>query len=389
MSSLILNIEILVACSMFIAVLFVFNLKYWKLGTMDPIILIYIFTFLCCYAEIGAFVVDGHPELIWANYLSNAVYLSLINLLGIAWMSYCSSKFPKKLYRNRKEFFVIILPALIEIGLLFTSPLTGLIFNVDAQGYYHRGDTFFIQFIPYFYIVIPSLIGIYHRINSQTTREKRKYQAIAFFSLPPIVFGAIQLMVPANSMDTLELSIAISLLACFANTQDNLITTDSLTRLPNRLSFDILLDDAIALRKRSSDMELYLLLGDLDGFKGINDNYGHVEGDRALVQVGKILLDSASRHGATATRFGGDEFGIVYEHCELEDAVTLNEEINEKLAEVSRSLPYLLHISFGISRYNDGQTMTNFLESVDTDLYRTKRFYKQQRAEVQAATNPV
>lgn len=381
MSSLVLNIEMLVACSLFIAMLFFYSLRYQKPGEFSPLMMMYIATFLCCYAEIGAFAVDGNVELIWANYLFNAIYLGLINAICVLWMCYCSSLFPRPLYRNRLQLFLLTLPAIIEIVFLFTSPLTGMIYNVDSEGYYHRGRTFFLQFLPYIYFLVPSAISLFYRFRSHTTREKRKYQSLAFFTVPPLVLGSIQLMVPANSLDTLEFSIALSFLACFATSQDNLITTDLLTELPNRLSFDNLLDAAITARKRSrvEDGELYLMLGDIDGFKLVNDNNGHVEGDRALATIGRILYETASRYGAAATRFAGDEFAIIYDHSTLDKAKALGAEINSRLYEESRDCPYTLHISFGISRWNRGQTITSFLESVDSDLYRAKRLYKQSR----------
>ncbi len=373
----------LVACSIFIAALFIYNLKYWNPGELNPLLLIYIATFICCYAQIGSYAIDGHVELIWANYLLNAIYLGLINVICVSWMCYCSRLFPRPLYRNLANLILLTTPAFAVILMLFTSPFTGLIFTIDPEGYYHRGQTFFLQFVPYLYIIIPSAISLHYRFKSQTTREKRKYQSLAFFAVPPLVLGSIQLLVPANTMDTLEFSIALSLLACFATTQDNLITTDSLTGLPNRLSFDNLLDDVIAARRKGKGEagELYLLMGDIDGFKVINDNNGHVEGDRALRTVGRVLYEAASECGATATRIGGDEFAIIYDHATLEKAAGLNDAINSRLAIESRNTPYPLHISFGISRWNDGQNMTEFLESVDSDLYRAKRFYKQYLSE--------
>ena len=86
---------------------------------------------------------------------------------------------------------------------------------------------------------------------------------------------------------------------------------DGLTGLPNRALFRDRLDRALARQPRSRD-PLALLLVDLDGFKQINDNFGHDVGDQLLVQVAARFED-VTRPIDTVARFGGDEFAVLVE----------------------------------------------------------------------------
>ncbi|MES2262641.1 MAG: sensor domain-containing diguanylate cyclase [Pseudomonadota bacterium] len=87
---------------------------------------------------------------------------------------------------------------------------------------------------------------------------------------------------------------------------------DSLTTLFNRAAFDQALAQAIARADRSPAYEVGLLLIDLDGFKSINDRYGHAAGDVVLKTVASRLL-SYQRKNEIVCRLGGDEFALIVE----------------------------------------------------------------------------
>ncbi|MDQ7995233.1 MAG: EAL domain-containing protein [Luteibacter sp.] len=95
---------------------------------------------------------------------------------------------------------------------------------------------------------------------------------------------------------------------------------DPLTSLPNRRSCLDALSAAIA-SPPGADRVHALLLIDLNGFKQINDVYGHNTGDQALIEVGQRLM-SVGRTGDKVCRLGGDEFAVVAEHCRGAEAVT-------------------------------------------------------------------
>ncbi|MEQ9547855.1 MAG: diguanylate cyclase [Marinobacter sp.] len=85
---------------------------------------------------------------------------------------------------------------------------------------------------------------------------------------------------------------------------------DSLTGLYNRAAFEESLEDAIALQRRSQDGEVVLYLVDIDGFKDVNDQYGHMTGDH-LLQVLSNRFWQIQRAGEMVARVGGDEFAFL------------------------------------------------------------------------------
>jgi len=94
---------------------------------------------------------------------------------------------------------------------------------------------------------------------------------------------------------------------------------DPLTKLPNRLLFNARLSHALSRTKRTGDLVAVLMI-DLDGFKLINDQYGHQSGDRVLETVAERLLANI-RDEDTVARFGGDEFVIVLEDVTAREGV--------------------------------------------------------------------
>ncbi|GJE42782.1 EAL domain-containing protein [Methylobacterium soli] len=96
-----------------------------------------------------------------------------------------------------------------------------------------------------------------------------------------------------------------------------LANSDLLTNLPNRRSFFTHLDSALA---ESEGRALHVALIDLDGFKPVNDTYGHPAGDAVLCEIGRRLGSLAGPH-CLVSRLGGDEFGIVLTGLDAEDGV--------------------------------------------------------------------
>lgn len=98
-----------------------------------------------------------------------------------------------------------------------------------------------------------------------------------------------------------------------------LIERDALTDLYNRRSCDKMLRDTIN-KSRENNQPFCVVLADIDHFKSINDTYGHECGDIVLQNVSKALKTHIHKQGYVG-RWGGEEFLIVYEHCNLEQAM--------------------------------------------------------------------
>lgn len=150
-------------------------------------------------------------------------------------------------------------------------------------------------------------------------------------------------------------------------------THDSLTGLSNRVHFTERLDHAIAAGKRH-DAKVGLLYMDLDGFKAINDNFGHRCGDQVLVEVSK-RIQSAVREVDTVARLGGDEFAVVLSDVtEVSEVARAAERI---LAALDAPVPILegqvrVKVSIGTALTCPEQQSGELLAMADADMYRAK-----------------
>jgi len=151
---------------------------------------------------------------------------------------------------------------------------------------------------------------------------------------------------------------------------------DPLTRLPNIRYLRRYLAQEIAKSKRYGH-PLSVLGMDLDGFKTINDSYGHQAGDRILVEVARILKSSL-RQSDLLARYGGDEFVAALFDTGYEEAAQLasrlQKEIESLHLEASPGKPVRVGISIGCASYPvHGSTMEELLHAADAEMYRNKR----------------
>jgi diguanylate cyclase (GGDEF)-like protein/PAS domain S-box-containing protein len=145
---------------------------------------------------------------------------------------------------------------------------------------------------------------------------------------------------------------------------------DPLTGLANRAFFHERLRHAIMLR-REEGQATGLLYIDLDGFKGINDRWGHDLGDEVLHEIGR-RIERSVRPGDTAARLGGDEFAVVLtEPLTADDAVGVAERLLAEIAKPLESRNGLLSLtaSIGIAFGDDDETL---LKEADIAMYRAK-----------------
>jgi len=149
---------------------------------------------------------------------------------------------------------------------------------------------------------------------------------------------------------------------------------DELTKLPNRLLLIDRLEHALSIAQRRKTIVAVMFI-DLNGFKKINDQYGHAAGDQILKDVAKRLKTSL-REEDTISRYGGDEFVILIEHeAEAGNTEILSQKIINALSQPFDYDNHKLTIgcSIGISLYpHDGTTPEDLLEKADAAMYQAK-----------------
>lgn len=108
-----------------------------------------------------------------------------------------------------------------------------------------------------------------------------------------------------------SMGITLAIFQVYINSMEQMISQDALTQLKNRNELIKYLSDKMKNNDRRKN--LYLLMMDADYFKKINDQYGHMEGDNALVCIAEVLREVGVEKEYFVARYGGDEFIVIYE----------------------------------------------------------------------------
>ena len=222
------------------------------------------------------------------------------------------------------------------------------------------------------------------RYSQALAQADRSLPALA---TPEKVRAIVALLIEANEKmqhETAELSrslersrLQVAILRSNLVAAQQIGMSDSLTTLGNRRSFDINLGKEIA-EAQVDGAQMCLVMGDIDHFKKINDNFGHPFGDRVLKHFAELLLKNIS-DGAVAARIGGEEFAIILPRTRLEDAVQLTDVIRRQLEAQqwmnaqSGQLFSNITASFGIVRLGEKDNEETLLRRADTMLYEAKR----------------
>jgi diguanylate cyclase (GGDEF)-like protein len=161
--------------------------------------------------------------------------------------------------------------------------------------------------------------------------------------------------------------------------------TDSLTQVPNRRSF-LETAERLLTRTRFARRPVALLMFDLDGFKSINDGYGHQAGDEVLIAFCR-LSTSMLRPTDLFGRIGGEEFGCLLPDTEQQDALWMAERLRttfEGISHTAGGLALKTTVSIGIAVSDDANVgLSALLKEADQALYRAKELGRN-RVEISA-----
>ncbi len=316
-------------------------------------------------------------ELIWLNYVADIAYYILSLFVSFFWFLYSETLQESKLVENKRNIFLCAIPMLLAILLNVTTPWTHLIFSFDEDGNFTRGVlNLFQRIIPIGYIIATSGKAFLRSRNRKNYANKNKYLTISSFCVYPFIFSIWQMYITETPVLTMGITLAI--LQVYINLQNQLISIDPLTQLNNRNQMIRFLSGK--MRNTNPYKTLYLLIMDMDYFKKINDQYGHIEGDRALIRVANTLKKVCAKYNCFVCRYGGDEFIMVGEFSNEEILKRLCIELNEVLAEdnTAADAPYVLHLSIGYAAFSHSmQGIPDFIEEADKMLYEVKRARKQ------------
>ncbi|MBT0568799.1 GGDEF domain-containing protein [Curvibacter sp. CHRR-16] len=170
------------------------------------------------------------------------------------------------------------------------------------------------------------------------------------------------------------LSLAHLIVKHYQRNMELLATTDELTGLLNRRAFFLVMERHMVNYQRDAK-PFCLLLIDIDHFKTINDRYGHDVGDQVLRLVAELLRNSL-RRSDIAVRWGGEEFLVFLQGCEIADAMQMADALRLAVEQASLKVGDLniqLTLSVGVSGYADDESTDACIQRADMALYEAKK----------------
>ena len=198
-------------------------------------------------------------------------------------------------------------------------------------------------------------------------------------------FGASDYITKPFNMQLLQLRVQnLLLLKQKTDLLEKLANLDGLTNIPNRRHFDTVFEAEWQRAKRRK-RSISVCLLDVDSFKQFNDHYGHVAGDKCLIDIANELADSCRRGGDVVARYGGEEFVVLLPEGDSADARAYAEHLCKKICSLEIKHAYstsadFITVSIGVATVipSDNVSREGLLTQADEQLYRAKKKGKNQ-----------
>lgn len=309
----------------------------------------------------------------YANYVALVIFSFLYYysqiIVCLMWFIYSYYKVTEDKDRLEKLLPIILIPAIIALVMCIVNLFNGFLYNI-IDNKYVRSELFWLPSLICLIYLGASFIMILRESNVRKNEKGRDF----FFLLTlvptiPIICSILQALFYGLSL--IWIGTALSFLLIYLNIQNNQIYTDDLTGMYNRRHLFNYLAASINSSSRSS---LYLILCDINSFKKINDTFGHLAGDKALVDVSRLLDGVCKHQKEKVSRFGGDEFIIIGKTKNGFDAIKSIENITTALDKYNENDNNKIKIgmSFGHANYTEGMTLDEFIERADDMMYENK-----------------
>lgn len=269
---------------------------------------------------------------------------------------------------------LLLAPAIVCLALLVGNLLSPLVFNIDAENVYTR--------LPLARVLTGIYYGYFCYALALEAHMRKSTAGLRFFPgwalmFPVAVGGSVQILFPPLPLFWATVSVGIA--GTITSLQNEDIYRDRLTGLYNRAFLEYLKNKDGG----KTGVEMTGVMIDLNGFKSINDRFGHAMGDQALVDVAHILRKTVGDIGVTV-RYAGDEFVVL---LNTRDGAVVKRTMTAirhgfALFNVDVKRPYQLSASMGQCPIVPGShSVEESIAKIDRAMYEDKRRYYQQHPE--------
>ena len=299
--------------------------------------------------------------------ISHSLYLFSESLIGYFYTNYILKRI--NLQEKREYKFILYIPLILRVFFLIINLTKKILFTISIDNLYSPSKYIYLYNlinVVYVLIIITNLISYYF----YNKNSKNEIKSLILFTLLPVVSAGIQNYNYGIILG--QVGFTLSELLIYFNNQKKEANYDELTGVYNRRAFN-----KRANKIYYSNKSMFLMLMDADDFKIINDKYGHLEGDKALIQIAHILnraINNTHKNYSLA-RYGGDEFVIVGNIQNKDEVARLITKIEEEEKKYNKETnkKYNIKLSIGYALQNDNHTsVEDLIKEADALMYAKK-----------------
>ena len=310
------------------------------------------------------------PYTLWASWVLKTVCHTAMCFGVFAWCGYVDTECRGQLFTTRKHMLLPILSLTALVAPAISNLWTHGLFEIGENGYV-RGGMFHLEMGMLVAFTSVFSVKLLAQARHETDPIKRGHiRIMATFPLSLLLAWALTRA--GEELPIVCVAVTIELLCLYMGSSIQQISVDKLTQVNNRQNLLGFMEYKLV----NHDERLFLFMMDLDYFKTINDSYGHLEGDDALISAAKALKSACGdfRRRPYIARYGGDEFIVVVDSSQAE-ADALLDRIHQSLARLNAEArrPYRLTFSIGVAEYQPGMTANDLIAAADAALYKVKR----------------
>lgn len=338
-----------------------------KKNNEDKVLLgVIILVITACIADAITFSVDGltGPGVRALAYVSNNILFLSNMAIGPLWVMLISLHINGAVSKFQRLFMFIVCGVITALMIVnFFNPV---IFDINERNVYTRGPLFMLKNL---LEVILMADGVIIYLISRYRSGGVKFFPVLHFVCP--IFICVCLQMFYYGISTIWVGIAVGYTSLMLALQNENIFIDKLTGLYNRYYLDKISGELKRKRK------ITMMMLDMNDFKSINDNFGHSQGDDALVSLADVLEKTVGAQG-TVVRYAGDEFVIILNNGDEDAAEKCKLQIKKNLEEFNKThkKKYKLSASIGVGVFDlEKSNVDKILKKIDKLMYDDKRAY--------------
>lgn len=314
----------------------------------------------------------------WTQWAASLGYFSAVGPVAFCWLLFVHGSISSDgalLPRGWKRIAATV-PVLVYCVLVVAAFWTHAVFSIESDVQYVRESLFLSNFVFGFgYVAAVSVQALQRWRTAIDADVRRRCKALVFVPVPIAcsvlagwLLGDFALMIQG---------IAVSVIFVYFDLQRERVSRDGLTGLNNRRRFDRYLAEKCSSGNGGRPWVLVVI--DIDGFKAINDTYGHIGGDQVLKRVAEGLKHVFGKKNAFIARYGGDEFVVVLDGGSQREAESCMEAVGDLLASAEDQadrIPVSLSAGYATSDPDGAGSPDELVAKADRMMYSVKRVEK-------------